>query len=61
MYWRLPIYKRPTDPKTGQQIDIPPDQMYKLKMLDVYYSLQRKIDGLNRHDGFSEIVPVSME
>ena len=38
------------DPKTGQAMEVPPDQMYKLKMLDVYHSLQKKIDGQNRHD-----------
>jgi hypothetical protein len=61
LYWRLPMYKRPIDPKTGVAIDIPPDQIYRLKMLDVYLELQKKIDGLNRHDDFSKVVPVSLE
>jgi hypothetical protein len=55
------MYKRPIDPKTGVAIDIPPDQIYRLKMLDVYLELQKKIDGLNRHDDFSKVVPVSLE
>jgi hypothetical protein len=37
IYWRLPMYKRPMDPKTGLAIEVPPDQMYKLKMLKVYH------------------------
>lgn len=61
LYWRLPMYKRPIDPATGVAMDIPPDQIYKLKMLDVYHELQKKIDGMNKYDDFSNVVPVSLE
>ncbi len=45
LYWRLPMYKRPLDVNTGLAIDVPPEHMYKLKMLAIYHALQRKIDG----------------
>lgn len=61
LYWKLPMYKRPIDPKTGLAIEIPPDQIYRLKMLDVYIELQKKIDGLNKYDDFSNVMPVSLE
>ena len=55
------MYKRPIDHKTGLAIEVPPDHMFKLKMLDLYHALQKKIDGLNKYDELSNIVPVSME
>ena len=37
LYWRLPMYKRPLDPKTGLAMEVPPEHMYKLKMLGLYH------------------------
>ncbi len=39
LYWRLPMYKRPIDPKTGLAMEVPPEHMYKLKMLGLYHQL----------------------
>lgn len=39
LYWRLPMYKRPVDPETGIAVEVPPDQLYKLKTLDLYMQL----------------------
>ena len=39
LYWRLPMYKRPLDPKTGLAQDVPAEHMYKLKMLKIYNNL----------------------
>jgi len=39
LYWRLPKYKRPLDPKTGQPFDVPPGKMNKLKLPSNYHNL----------------------
>lgn len=61
LYWRLPMFRRPVDPETGLSVEVPPDQMYKLKMLDLYRMLQMKIDGLSRFDEMSGAIPNSIE
>lgn len=34
--WKLPQYKRPTDPKTGRMINLNPDELYRMKILEIY-------------------------
>ena len=61
LYWKLPMYKRPIDPITGQAMEVPPDHFYKLKMLKTYIALQKKIDKQNQYDEMSKVIPVSID
>jgi len=36
LLWKVPQYKRPTDPKTGRWLALDPDALYRMKILDVY-------------------------
>lgn len=34
--WRLPQYKKPVDPVTGRMLRLDPDELYRMKILDIY-------------------------
>ena len=36
LLWKVPQYKRPTDPVTGRWQALDPDALYRMKILDVY-------------------------
>ncbi|CDW88809.1 UNKNOWN [Stylonychia lemnae] len=59
LYWKLPQFSRPLD-KNGQVVPVSSDQIYKLKLLDIYHKLQKKIDEQNRDDD-NNALPFSLD
>lgn len=41
--WKLPQYRRPIDPKTGRMQAIDPDELYRMKILDVYKQMLENV------------------
>ena len=37
--WRLPQYKKPIDKETGRMVDVAADEIYRMKLLEIYKNL----------------------
>jgi hypothetical protein len=41
--WRLPQYKKPVDPLTGRMQKLDADELYRMKILDIYKQMLKNI------------------
>ena len=59
LYWKLPYFKRPLD-EHGMYKNVTGDQLYQLKLLNIYHTLQKRIEEQNRDDD-NNALPFSLD
>ena len=44
LLWKLPLYKRRLDKQTGKMVPLNPDELYRMKVLDIYAQMLKNIE-----------------
>ena len=58
--WRLPQYKKPVDPVTGRMQRLNPDELYRMKILDIYKEMLKNIQSQMAFDD-NNALPLSLD
>lgn len=60
LLWKLPLYRRRTDPVSGRMMPLNPDELYRMKILDTYSQMLKNIEQQQAFED-NNALPLSLD